>query len=135
MLGAARESAVYRCAVSFAGVSDLVALAEFKERFEFADVWRARIGADRSVLAQMSPLSLVHLVATPLLVIHGPDDAVVPVSQSRRFAAALERAHKDHLYLEPSECDHDMTADSCRQVVFEALGGFLRHRLHDDAAR
>jgi dipeptidyl aminopeptidase/acylaminoacyl peptidase len=134
MLGAARESAVYRCATSFAGVSDLVALAEFKDRFEFADVWRARIGADRSVLAQMSPLSLVHLVATPLLVIHGPDDAVVPVSQSRRFAAALERADKDHVYLELSECDHDMTADSCRRAVFEALGAFLKHRLHDDAA-
>jgi dipeptidyl aminopeptidase/acylaminoacyl peptidase len=125
MLGAARESSVYRCAASFAGVSDLVALAEFKERFEFADVWRARIGADRSVLAQMSPLSLVQLVETPLLVIHGPDDVVVPVAQSRRFAAALERAGKDHVYLEPPECDHDMTADSCRRTVFGALAAFL----------
>jgi dipeptidyl aminopeptidase/acylaminoacyl peptidase len=135
MLGAVRESSVYRCAASFAGVSDLVALAEFKERFEFADVWRARIGSDRSVLAQMSPLSLVHLAETPLLVMHAPDDAVVPVAQSRRFVAALERAGKEHLYLEPPECDHDMTADSCRRTVFEALAGFLKHHLHEGAAR
>jgi dipeptidyl aminopeptidase/acylaminoacyl peptidase len=135
MLGAARESSVYRCAASIAGVSDLVALAEYKERFQFAEVWRARIGSDRSVLVQMSPLSLVHLIATPLLLIHGPDDAVVPASQSRRFAAALERAGKAHLYLEPQECDHDMTADACRRTVFEALGGFLKRHLHEDAAR
>jgi dipeptidyl aminopeptidase/acylaminoacyl peptidase len=135
MLGAARESSVYRCAASFAGVSDLVALAEFKERFEFADVWRSRIGSDRSVLAQMSPLSLVQLIATPLLLIHGPDDAVVPVSQSRRFAAALERADKDHVYLEPAECDHDMTAESCRRAVFEALGSFLKRHLHGEESR
>jgi dipeptidyl aminopeptidase/acylaminoacyl peptidase len=135
MLGAARESSVYRCAASFAGVSDLVALAEFKERFEFADIWRARIGSDRSVLAQMSPLSLVQLVETPLLVIHGPEDAVVPVAQSRRFAAALERAGKDHVYLEPPECDHDMTADACRRTVFAALAAFLKRHLHEDSAR
>jgi dipeptidyl aminopeptidase/acylaminoacyl peptidase len=134
MLGAVRESSVYRCAASFAGVSDLVALAEFKERFEFADVWRARIGTDRSVLAQMSPLSLAHLTGTPLLLMHGPDDAVVPVSQSRRFAAELERAGKDHLYLELSECDHDMTADACRRTVFEALAAFLKHHLHEKGA-
>ena len=132
MLGAVRESSVYRCAASFAGVSDLVALAEFKERFEFADVWRARIGTDRSVLAQMSPLSLVQLTGTPLLLMHGSDDAVVPVSQSRRFAAELERAGKAHRYLELPECDHDMTADSCRRTVFEALGAFLKHRLHEN---
>ena len=116
-------------------MSDLVALAEFKERFEFADIWRARIGSDRSVLAQMSPLSLVELVETPLLVIHGPDDAVVPVAQSRRFAAALERAGKDHVYLEPPECDHDMTADACRRTVYEALAAFLKRHLHEEATR
>ncbi len=134
MLGAARESSVYRCAASFAGVSDLVGLAEFKERFEFAEIWRSRIGTDRAVLAQMSPLSLVQLVETPLLLIHGADDAVVPVQQSRRFAAALERAGKPHRYLEPPECDHDMTADSCRRTVLEALSAFLKHRLHEDGS-
>jgi dipeptidyl aminopeptidase/acylaminoacyl peptidase len=66
---------------------------------------------------------------------HGPDDAVVPASQSRRFAAALERAGKEHLYLETPECDHDMTADACRRTVFEALAAFLKHHLHDEASR
>ncbi len=134
LLGAARESSVYRCAASFAGVSDLVALAEFKERFQFAEIWRSRIGTDRAVLGQMSPLALVHLIETPVLLMHSPNDAVVPVQQSRRFAAALKRAGKTHEYLEVPACDHDMTADSCRRVVFETLRVFLKHWLHQDGA-
>lgn len=133
LLGAARESSVYRCAASFGGVSDLVALAEFKERFEFAEIWRSRIGSDPTVLAQMSPLALVDLIDAPVLLIHAPDDAVVPVQQSRRFAAALRRAGKRHEYLEVPTCDHDMTAASCRQAVFEAFGTFLKQWLHSDA--
>ena len=133
LLGAARESSVYRCAASFAGVSDLVALTEFKDRFEFAEIWRSRIGSDRTVLAQMSPLALVDLIETPILLIHAPDDADVPVQQSRRFVAALRKAGKRHEYLEVPECDHDMTASTCRQAVFEAFGAFLKQWLHIDA--
>ena len=133
LLGAAREPTVYRCAASFGGVSDLVALAEFKERFEFAEVWRSRIGSDPTVLAQMSPLALVDLIETPVLLIHAPDDTVVPVQQSRRFAAALRRAGKRHEYLEVPACDHDMTAATCRREVFEAFGTFLKQWLHADA--
>ncbi len=132
LLGAARESSVYRCAASFAGVSDLVALAEFKDRFQFAEIWRARIGSDRTVLAQMSPLAMVDLIEIPVLLIHAPDDAVVPVQQSRRFAAALRRADKRHEFLEVPTCDHDMTAESCRRAVFETFGTFLKHSLHVD---
>jgi dipeptidyl aminopeptidase/acylaminoacyl peptidase len=132
LLGAARESPVYRCAASFAGVSDLVELAEFKDRFEFAETWRARIGTDPTVLAQMSPLALVDLIATPILLLHAPDDAVVPVQQSRRLAAALRRAGKQHEYIELAACDHDMTSASCRQSVFEEFGTFLKHWLHVD---
>jgi dipeptidyl aminopeptidase/acylaminoacyl peptidase len=135
LLGAARESSVYRCAASFGGVSDLVKLAEFKERFQFAEIWRSQIGSDPAVLTQMSPLALVHLIETDLLVIHGPDDAVVPVEQSRRFAAAVKRAGKPHRYLEPTECDHDMTADQCRSTVFEALGAFLKQCFHENESR
>jgi dipeptidyl aminopeptidase/acylaminoacyl peptidase len=111
-------------------VSDLVALAEFRDRFEFAEVWRSRIGTDPTVLAQMSPLALVDLIDTPVLLLHARDDAVVPVQQSRRLAAALRRAGKQHEYLELATCDHDMTATSCRQAVFEAFGKFLKHWLH-----
>lgn len=135
LLGAARESSVYRCAASFAGVSDLVALAELKERFEFAEIWRSRIGSDRAVLAQMSPLALVELIEIPVLLIHAPDDAVVPVQQSRRFAAALRRAGKEHELLEVPACDHDLTGEACRRVVFDAFAAFLRRWLQSDAPR
>jgi dipeptidyl aminopeptidase/acylaminoacyl peptidase len=39
---------------------------------------------------QLSPISYAHQVKTPVLILHGANDARVPVGQARYFARALE---------------------------------------------
>lgn len=126
LLGAARESQWYACAVSFGGVFDLMALSRHAERLQNADAWRERLPGSTRALWQMSPLARVQAVETPVLLMHGRRDALAPVSQSRRFARALRRAGKPHVYLERGDCDHAMTIDSCRLAFFTELQRFLR---------
>ena len=129
LLGAARESEWYACAASFAGVSDLLAFSEYTQRLVDADVWSERLGADSRGLWQMSPLARVRAVETPVLLLHGRSDAVVPVNQSRRFARELRLAGKQHRLVERADCDHEMTIESCRAAFYEELEGFLAGKI------
>lgn len=129
LLGAARESQWYSCAASFAGVADLLALSQYAERLRDAEVWRWRLGEDSRALWQMSPIARVRAVETPVLVMHGSRDPVVPVSQSKRFARALRQANKQHRFFERSDCDHEMTVQTCRLAVFAELKTFLAESL------
>jgi dipeptidyl aminopeptidase/acylaminoacyl peptidase len=67
------------CAVVSYPVSDLADLAERSHRFE-----RHYIATlvDPQQWAVRSPVTFAHRIVTPLLVLHGEDDPVVPVAQS-----------------------------------------------------
>ena len=90
-----------------------------------ADLWQQRLGRDSRALWQMSPRAWVRHFETPILLIHGRNDPIVPVGQSRRLAAALRKAGKPHEVIERPDCDHGMTIASCRAVFFAALDAFL----------
>jgi dipeptidyl aminopeptidase/acylaminoacyl peptidase len=125
LLGAARESQWYACAISFAGVSDLMAFHQYTQRLQSASMWSERLGSNQQALWQMSPLARVHAIETPILLMQGRLDPVVPVSQSRRFARALRLADKPHRFLERVECDHEMTIEACRIEFFTEAATFL----------
>jgi dipeptidyl aminopeptidase/acylaminoacyl peptidase len=131
LLAATRESQWYACAASFSGVSDLLALVQSAQRTDDTSLWQQRIGSDPRALLQMSPLSRVNLVEMPVLMMHGRSDAVVPVSQSRRFARSLRDEGKPHRFDERADCDHDMTVESCRTSFFETLAHFLAESLSE----
>lgn len=48
----------------------------------------------RTALEARSPISRINDIAGPILLTHGMDDAVVPIAQTRAYAAALSRAGK-----------------------------------------
>lgn len=129
LLGAARESQWYACAASYAGPTDLMALAQYTRRVVGAELWKERLGDDQRALWQMSPLARVATIQTPVLLIHGRLDPVVPLSQARRFERALRKAGKPHRLLERGDCDHDLTIESCRLVFFAELADFLAQSL------
>src|SRR5690606_30317618 len=74
----------YKCAVSVAGVSDLIAMLNQEARETGADsiisdYWRRSIGdraEDRERIRGVSPASLADRVQAPVLLIHGTDDTV-----------------------------------------------------------
>ncbi|MDF1767580.1 alpha/beta fold hydrolase [Maricaulis sp.] len=108
MAGMALHPDRYRCAVSGGGVSDLAELIRFKaERYgdSTRDYWVGMLGdpdveADRAAMDSISPIHLVDRIRGPLLLIHGAEDVVVGVDQSRAMAAAMTASGSAVVYLE-----------------------------------
>jgi dipeptidyl aminopeptidase/acylaminoacyl peptidase len=96
MWGAMRSPDRYRCAISFAGPTDLRAMLRHDRRFflarRYARERRLELqGEDRLDLNDISPLRHPELLRVPLLLGHGEQDPTVPVEQGRRFIRALTR--------------------------------------------
>lgn len=94
---AVRNPDIYRCAISFAGVSDVAAMLRYdRKSFSapryFRD-WRARVeGKDGASLDSISPALHADKLTIPLMLAHGDDDDNVPISQSKKLADALTKA-------------------------------------------
>jgi dipeptidyl aminopeptidase/acylaminoacyl peptidase len=89
---------LYRCGVSIAGVSDWLAIIKSRghrdEDSQAYAYWKDQIGdpeTDETTLREISPINYVDRIKAPIFVVHGEDDWVVPVSQSRRLVAELKR--------------------------------------------
>lgn len=112
MRAAQRNPDLYRCAISFAGVSDLREL--FKEsRDMFIDPKTASdFFKEQSVdFDAVSPVNHAGQFGSPILLVHGKEDKRVPVSHSRRMAEALSKAGKPFVYVEQEQNDHHFTRD------------------------
>lgn len=87
----AREGTPFAAGADYFGVADLEALARDTHKFEsrYLDRLIAPYPKDREVYVQRSPLTHVHALARPLIVLQGLEDEVVPPSQSEMIVDAL----------------------------------------------
>jgi dipeptidyl aminopeptidase/acylaminoacyl peptidase len=131
LAGAALDRGVYRCAVSYAGPSDLRSqLSDSRQKGNRGTLryWERFIGAqtlDDPVLTQLSPAAHAADVNIPVLLIHGRDDTVVTISQSRRMADALRAAGKPVELVELPGEDHWLSRGATRLQMLEAMVAFL----------
>lgn len=133
LVGATRTPELFRCAASFAGVSDLpymLKLTRLQSGSDGAalDWWRMLIGdpeKDRESLEAASPAMQAHRATAPILLMHGANDTVVPISQSERMDDALRRAGKPVEFIRfPSE-DHWLSDGVTRIAMLRELERFL----------
>ena len=92
--GAIRNPDKYRCAVSFAGVTDVRAILKYSNEFliakRYTKQWRKKIvGEEARDLAAISPLQQAERLKIPVLIAHGERDTSVPVDQGRKMVTAL----------------------------------------------
>ena len=83
------------------GVSDLRALARDTHKFEsrYLDQLIGAWPAEEATYVERSPISHVDTLATPMIVLQGDEDAVVPPSQSEVMVEALAAKGITHAYL------------------------------------
>lgn len=137
LMGAVREPALYRCAVSIAGVSDLQALLNQGRGFLFNRTMRRHIGEgwkDREDLARNSPVNRAAEIKAPVLLVHGTKDRQVLASHSAAMARALDREKKTHEYLVLEDADHAVLRMEERLKLFDTLGRFLARHLGGTSA-
>jgi len=128
MWAAARDNRTYRCAISYAGISDVRAQLDydhktFEERAFRA--WRARIQGRAPSLESISPVSYAGQLAMPILIAHGTADQTVPVDQSERLHDALTRAGKAHEFVVYEGEDHTMHDPANEADFLGRVGKFL----------
>jgi dipeptidyl aminopeptidase/acylaminoacyl peptidase len=138
LAGATMTPDRYRCAVSVAGPSDLSQFVLERERRSgdddtmTADWWRRSIGdrdEDREAVRAASPVNLADRVAAPILLMHGTDDTVVPIDQSRRMLRALNAANKNVRFVELRGDDHWLSDAPTRIQVLREIETFLAQHL------
>ncbi|GGZ30143.1 alpha/beta hydrolase family protein [Asticcacaulis endophyticus] len=130
LAGATFDPDVYNCAVSVAGLSDLKEFVDYKvtqtasARSSAVLYWKRFLG-DKDDMNAVSPARHAANCKIPVLLIHGKDDVVVPIDQSRRMERALKNAGKDVTFIELKGEDHWQSVEAKRVEMSTAILGFI----------
>ena len=91
----------FAAGVSLYGVADLRALAADTHKFEsrYLDWLIGPYPDEMERYEQRSPVNRAEAITTPMLLMQGTDDRVVPPSQSEAVVAALSANGVDHIYV------------------------------------
>lgn len=133
LAGVTVQRGLYRCAASWGGVTDLRAMTGWLgQRTGRGNtsmrVWLRNLGVADAAdprLDAVSPAKLAAQAGAPVLLIHGKDDTVVPVDQSRAMQRALTSAGKPVEYVELPGEDHWLSRSETRLAMLQAMISFV----------
>lgn len=130
MRAAQRDGGRYRCAISYAGVSDLGAMTRYDGRFLNSGTRKDWLKEQAPDFAAVSPINFAAQFSTPILLMHGKKDRRVQVSQSRDMADKLKDAGKvpgrDYIYVEQPLADHHFSRQADRLDFLQRVEAFLK---------
>jgi dipeptidyl aminopeptidase/acylaminoacyl peptidase len=132
LMGAIRDTSLYRCVVSIAGVADLASLEREGASFQGGRTRvRVTLGTDDDALKAGSPLRAADRMRAPVLLVHGEDDVVVVQDHSKRMAGLLKVNRRKHELVIIEDGDHSLSRAEWRQVLFTRMEAFLAEYLVD----
>lgn len=136
LMGPIRDPQAYRCAISFAGVTDI------KLRF---DAWNSDMSSeaeefilpelmgdpatDTEMLDKSSPLARVKEIKVPVLLAHGLLDRRVPIDHAREFVSAAKAAGVDIDYVLYEQEAHGFTKLKDEADYYRRVGACLAQHL------
>jgi dipeptidyl aminopeptidase/acylaminoacyl peptidase len=135
--GVTLQHGLYRCAVSYGGLSDLAAFLRYETKNSAAEVgsssatrwWRRFMGVTSAwsdaQVRDISPITLADRADAPLLLIHGREDTVAPIAQSEAMAAAMRSAGRPVELLALPGADHWLLEEDARIAMLKASVDFV----------
>jgi dipeptidyl aminopeptidase/acylaminoacyl peptidase len=136
LAGVTVQQGLYRCAVSYGGVTDLPRMLDDEAQargYVSATMryWKQFMGVKPGSdphLADISPARLASRADAPILLIYGKDDTVVLPDQSLRMEQALRRAGKSVELVVYPGTDHWLLEEPSRMAMVKASVEFvLKH--------
>ena len=128
--GVIRNPERYRCAVSFAGVTDFNKQLKYDKRFfssRHARAWKERVRGEKDFdLDAVSPAKQIHHLERPILLVHGDRDSIVPFDQYERMVKAAQKANieiETHVYEGEG---HGLSNEKNRLDWYHRLEAFLQ---------
>ena len=128
-MAAVKTPDLFKCAISFAGVSSLKELVSESRHYTNNTFVKNQIGDKSRDLKARSPYYQAEKVTIPMLFLHGEKDRVVDVKQSRMMVKKLRKLNKDVDYIELEDGDHYLSLQKNRHATFKAMDAFLKKHL------
>jgi dienelactone hydrolase len=125
---AAREPAMFKCAVGYAGIYDLNLLYQEdntrrdKTTFNFINKF---IGQDKDELNRFSPAMLANQITAPVLLVHGEKDKRAPFEHAETMRAALIKVGRPPEWLVAPTEGHGFYDTRNITMFYEKLEAFL----------
>ena len=136
LAGVTLQTGIYRCAVAVSGPADMRRQMSFLREKALGSsqslgsrYWREflNVKTDNDPrLDAISPVTHAAAATVPVLMIHGRDDTVVPIDQSRRMADALRAAGHPAQLVELKGEDHWLSSSETRLQMLESAVGFVQ---------
>lgn len=142
MWGLVKTPKLYRCGISFAGISDLddfLRTSWFDDSTAASRLMRRRLVGDpstaRAQLRAVSPIRHIDRIEAPLLLVHGSEDKRVLPGQSERMVDAMKERGKrvEWMSLETGH-GFDAPDSKLRIKYFEKVLAFLAEHLGSTAS-
>lgn len=127
LMGVAKESGLYKCAVGYVGVYDLPML------FSKGDTRRSESGrtymsdwiGDPASLASISPINLADRVKVPVFLVAGGNDERAPIQHTKEMEDALRKAGVPVETLYFADEGHGFYEEDHKLAFYTQLLGFL----------
>ena len=90
--------------------------------------WNKVIGDskyEREKLREISPINYADNFKAPVLLLHGDDDSIIPIEQSKKMYKALKKANKVVDFVTLKGEDHWLSTSATRLQLLNAMDKFL----------
>jgi dipeptidyl aminopeptidase/acylaminoacyl peptidase len=118
-----------RGGVDLAGITDFVGFlantAPYRQNQCRAEYGDERDPDMRAFLRRISPLTNAERISRPLLIVHGKNDARVPLSEAEQIVYRLRSKGGDVWYLQASDEGHGFQKKPSRDAYYRAFAQFL----------
>jgi dipeptidyl aminopeptidase/acylaminoacyl peptidase len=136
LMSPVREPDLYRCAIAFAGVFDVVAQAETSDigQSRFGRLYLEEVLGDNEQMRAHSPVTYLDKLKVPILIGHGTDDERVPFSQAKILRKAMDKLGKPYEWAEYEGERHGFYIEANHEDFLKRSIDFLDKHIGPNAA-